>query len=63
MSAKWERVRDVGAFLNEQGVKRTREHAFTKTILHWPYCAYCGLLLLKNEATRRAAAQKCVTYE
>lgn len=63
MSGKWERVRDVGAFLSEGGTKRVREHAFTKMIISWPYCVHCGLVLLKNEATRRAAAQKCVTYE
>jgi hypothetical protein len=63
VSVEWERVRDVGAWLAERGTKRTREHAFTRKILAWPYCAHCGLMLLKNEPTRRAARAKCVVYE
>ena len=60
---KWTPVLDVKAFLAEQGVKRVGEHAFTKKICHWSYCANCGLVLLRNELTRRAAKAKCVTYE
>lgn len=60
---EWHRVHDVRAFLAEKGVKRVREHAFTRQILSWPYCAHCGLMLLKNEATRKAAREKCITYE
>lgn len=63
MSTTWERVRDVGAWLSDRGTKRVRDHAFTRSILNWPYCAHCGLMLLKNDATRRAARAKCVVYE
>lgn len=38
-------------------------HAFTRRILSWPYCARCGLMLLKNDASRRAAKQQCVALE
>lgn len=34
-------------------------HAFTKRILYWPYCAKCGLIALKNEASLRAASAAC----
>ncbi len=34
-------------------------HRFTKRILHWPYCAGCGLVALKNEATRQRMRQPC----
>lgn len=57
------RVVDVARFLAEKGERRVGEHAFTKRVLHWPYCAHCGLVLLKNDTTRRAAAAKCITYE
>lgn len=43
--------------------KRLEPHAFTKMILHWPYCKHCGLMLLKNDASRRAARKKCEIYE
>lgn len=46
-------------FLNRKGTRRREAHSFTKRILHWPYCAHCGLVLLKNEATRRAAKALC----
>lgn len=38
-------------------------HNMSKRILHWPYCARCGLVALKNEATRKALRKECVTEE
>jgi len=59
----WVRVRDVKAFLAARGQRRSRPHEFSNRILHWPYCKHCGLLLIKNDATRRAAKQPCVVEE
>lgn len=61
--ADWKKVENVKEFLSRKGRKRTQEHAFTKRVLHWPYCAGCGLMLLKNELTRKAANSKCVVYD
>ena len=36
-----------------------RPHAFTERVLHWHYCAACGLIGMRNAASRRAAAQPC----
>lgn len=38
-------------------------HNFKPMILSWPYCANCGLVLLKNEATRKAVKQPCIQLE
>ena len=51
------------AWLHAKGAHRTGPHAFTWKVRHWLACARCGLLLLRNEATRRAAAQPCVWEE
>jgi hypothetical protein len=59
----WTTIRDVRAFLAEEGTVRVREHNFSRRILHWPYCAYCGLVMLKNERSRKAAKAPCVTRE
>lgn len=57
------RVRDVRAFLADRGTRRVRDHAWTSRVLSWPVCAHCGLVALKNDATRKAMASPCVTYE
>lgn len=31
--------------------------------LPWPYCTRCGLLLLKNDASREAARKPCEILE
>ena len=59
----WHRVQDVKAFLSMKGRIVRGPHAWTKKVLHWPVCARCGLMLLKNEASRRAAKAVCVTEE
>lgn len=42
---------------------RRGPHSMTKKILHWAYCSRCGLVALKNDATRRALRAECVTLE
>lgn len=55
----WKAVKDVGAFLNERGTFRTGPHRMDKKILHWSYCRNCGLIALKNDATRKALKVPC----
>ena len=50
-------------FLAHTGTRHVRIHALTKRICHWPYCAYCGLVALKNEPTRKELRRPCVSYE
>jgi hypothetical protein len=40
-------------------------HAMTGRMkrLPWPYCRRCGLIALKNDATRAALKRECVTVE
>jgi hypothetical protein len=60
----WNQVQDVRAFLAERGSRRVRDsHEFTRRVLHWPYCNHCGLVALKNDASRIAARAKCVVEE
>lgn len=53
---------DAAAFLREKGTRDAGNHKFTKQVFNWPYCARCGLVLLKNERTRKAARAACVIY-
>lgn len=46
-----------------RGTLKSGVHTFNRKILNWPYCGRCGLLALKNEATRRAMRQACVVEE
>ncbi len=59
----WYEVKDVAAFLADKGQRRVGSHSMTKAVLHWRYCSHCGLLGLKNDASRRALRQPCVTYD
>ena len=45
------------------GVKKTGPHKMNRKIYHWRYCSQCGLVELKNKATRRALRKKCVWEE
>lgn len=38
-------------------------HSFTKKICHWMYCSGCGLVNLKNDATRKRMSQPCESME
>jgi hypothetical protein len=40
-----------------------RTHSFVLRICSWFYCARCGLILLNNDATRRAASSPCRNRE
>lgn len=62
-AAKWYVVEDVRGFLSQRGKRSVGPHAFTKRVLAWPYCARCGLLALKNTATRREMGKPCVVEE
>lgn len=64
MSNHWQSVTDVKAFLAQKGTKRVRDsHSMTKRIAHWPYCAHCGLVALKNDVSRKKLKQPCVVEE
>lgn len=54
---------EIREFLSYKGVKRTGTHALTQKVCHWLYCANCGFLNLKNEATRKAMKSACEWYE
>lgn len=60
MSNDFQRVKDVKAFLAKRGTRRTGTHNMSKRILSWPYCANCGRVALKNDATRKALKSACV---
>jgi len=61
----WHRLSpaDTRTMLANKGVRRIRDHDMTRQILNWRCCRHCGLLGLKNEATRQALRAKCITYE
>lgn len=46
-----------------KGTIKRGPHQMTKRVLHWTYCARCGLVALKNDVTRRALKAQCVTEE
>jgi hypothetical protein len=51
------------AFWARKGTIKRRPHAMTKKVLHWSYCAGCGLVALRNEITRQALRNPCETEE
>ena len=66
MSAKqeWHRVSDVGAFLASRGQRNVGVHQMRSLKrLPWPCCSRCGLLALRNDATRKALRAVCVVEE
>jgi hypothetical protein len=44
-------------------IKRTGPHQMTRKILHWSYCAHCGLVALRNDETRKALKARCEWIE
>lgn len=54
---------DARSFLSMQGQKHRGTHRMTERILHWLYCANCGLVNLKNDTTRRALRATCEWLE
>lgn len=64
MASEWTVVKDVRAFLAQRGSRNVGVHQWKPLKrMPWPRCSRCGLLRLKNEATRRAANAPCVTEE
>lgn len=60
---RWINV-DAREFLSRRGTISRGPHAMRKIkALPWPLCARCGLLALKNEATRKALREICVIEE
>lgn len=64
MRQEMRRVTDVRSFM-AAGRKVRGEHAFSGTIkrMPWKYCTRCGLMTLRNEATRRAMKAPCETWD
>lgn len=54
---------DARAFLDDKGRKSVGVHALKGRICAWAYCVRCGLLDLRNDATRKAMRAPCVVYE
>jgi hypothetical protein len=48
-------------FMSREGKVIRRPHDFSRRALHWSYCGQCGLVALKNEATRLAMKAPCET--
>ncbi len=48
-----------------QPVKVRGPHQMSGVIkrMPWPYCRRCGLVALRNDATRRALKEQCETWE
>jgi hypothetical protein len=46
-------------WLTSRGAIRRGPHSYTRKIRHWPFCSRCGLILLRNDATERAARRQC----
>lgn len=38
-------------------------HNFNKKVCHWMYCSGCGLVALKNDATRKRMEKSCESME
>lgn len=54
----------MSEFLSRKAQVRRQPHAFKMLKrLAWPVCSGCGLMLLRNEATRKAAKALCEVYE
>ncbi len=53
----------IPADLRSQAKVNRGAHQLKGRICHWPYCVRCGLVALKNEATRQALRRECVTVE
>lgn len=51
---------EAAALLAKRGTQRVGPHNMSRRILHWLYCANCGLLALKNVATRAALRRPCI---
>lgn len=59
----WKKVQNVKAFLERRGNMRSGPHAMKNQICHWFYCAHCGTVALKNDATRKKLKAVCTWEE
>jgi len=61
MATKYKRLtsKEASTLLNAVDTEPKKPHAFNRQILHWPYCGRCGLMALKNKATRKAMKKPC----
>lgn len=61
---RWERVTNIRAFMDSRGQRSVGVHQMRSVKrLPWPYCSRCGLLALRNDATRKAMREACVVEE
>lgn len=49
--------------LEGSGTRRKGPHSFTSRILNWRYCSRCGLIALRNQASRQAERNECEWIE
>lgn len=63
MSGAWKQVQDVRGFLAQRGTVKSMPHNLNVAVLHWRYCSRCGLIALKNDASRKAMKAACVVEE
>ena len=45
-----------------EGVTGIRPHEMTAKVLHWPRCKHCGLVALRNDATRAKLREGCYVW-
>lgn len=61
---RWTRVEDVKGFLASKGQRSVGVHQMRHAKrISWPLCSRCGLLALRNDATRKALREPCVIEE
>lgn len=62
MSARYATLSPAEAreLIAKRGAVRNGPHKLTARVLHWAYCTQCGLLALRNDATRAALRRPCV---
>jgi hypothetical protein len=64
MAREWKAVKDVKAFLAEKGKRSVGVHRFEHLKrIHWAVCCRCGLVALRNAATRKAMKAACEVWE
>jgi len=57
------KAQDYAARLKSKKLFKTVPHQFTRKVFNWLSCTGCGLVTLKNEATRKRMQESCVSME
>ena len=57
------KAQDYQARIANQKRFKTVPHQFTRKVFNWLSCTGCGLVTLKNEATRKRMQESCVSME